>query len=140
LAVAGFLVVWCGKRRRQAKLAKRASRQQGWTKPGLDSDGPVVNVPQQLYTKWNGLGGTTRDNSPSTAGGYGNDKHSFSPYSSQYSSPISTRDVVALKEAWDWKQASMSTIGEAERPVGPPPAAPLLHLGRSEEVIEMKRL
>jgi len=47
-----------------------------------------------------------QDTSPDTP--YGSEKQNFSPYSSKYSSPVSARDALNLKNTWEWPQPQPS--------------------------------
>jgi hypothetical protein len=52
-------------------------------------------------TKWSPGGDSAGlDESP-----YPDDKYTFSPYSSKYSSPISARDQLNPQQNWEWPQA-----------------------------------
>lgn len=69
------------------------------------------------------------DETPTTAGGYGSDK-TFSPYTSQYTSPVSARDMLNPKKAWD---ASLSLPPNLAT-VGSPSSS------TKDEAIEMEKL
>jgi len=112
LGVAGFTIVWCGKRRRRANLAEYAKRQTEYT--GSGGRRPLGGHVSTAWVPHSG-GGEGQDESPATAGGYGSDKHGFSPYSSRYSSPVSARDGLAASQSWDQYQPNMSAVNDGLR-------------------------
>jgi hypothetical protein len=120
LFVLGFTIICCGKRRRIARLAKRQRQLSTYSDFGGGLGG-LVPVTHPLNTKWTPAvrGGVAQDISPSTAGGYESDKH-FTPYSSQYNSPVSARDMLNPKIAWEWKHpsVSMNAVGSSSASVG----------------------
>lgn len=106
LAVVGFCIVWNGKRRRRAFLRQLEQRHadQGWPHPktryGGSGAGDMFETPvsQRPLRGW--------DESPISAGPEpGLDKplpRYFSPYSSQYNSPVSTTDAASSSAAANW--------------------------------------
>ncbi|OBT78780.1 hypothetical protein VF21_02506 [Pseudogymnoascus sp. 05NY08] len=100
LALIGTTIVCCGKRRRRAKLAERQRRAEEYT--GFGSTIRVLPAPR-VTTKWESNMSGVMEESPMSANAYLNDKNGFSPYSSQYNSPVSARDAVAPQQ-WEWPQ------------------------------------
>jgi hypothetical protein len=100
LALIGTTIVCCGKRRRRAKLAERQRRAEEYT--GFGSTNRVLPAPR-VTTKWESNMSGVHEESPMSANAYLNDKNGFSPYSSQYNSPVSARDAVAPQQ-WEWPQ------------------------------------
>lgn len=104
LAILGCSIIWCGKKRRRAKLAERAERHAAYV--GFGAKAPLGGHTEPKWSQNITPGGASpNDVSPASAGGYsiaGADK-AFSPYISQYNSPVSARDMLNLKQAWDWK-------------------------------------
>jgi len=97
LGIAGFCIVWRGRRRRQRFLAKhqQESGYTDWlaarhTSPPMTNgefyDSPQSQRPLNSTHPW----GKREDESPASAMG---EKH-FSPYSSHYSSPVSAHDHI----------------------------------------------
>jgi hypothetical protein len=83
LAIAGFCIVWNGKRRRRAFLRRLEARTggKGWPTPSTNAEMFETPVSQRALRGW--------DDSPSSAH---TEKHFppyFSPYQSQYNSPVS---------------------------------------------------
>jgi len=109
LALSGFFVVCCGKRRRRAHLTELARRRDSYTSLGPNS--PKCFRGNGGGLKWAGGSRAStvpmaQDISPDTP--YGSEKHNFSPYSSKYSSPVSARDALNLKSTWEWPQPQPS--------------------------------
>ena len=115
LAAIGFTIVCCGKRRRRAKIAERQRRAEEYT--GFGSMNRVLPAPR-VTTKWESNMSEVQEESPMSANAYLNDKHGFSPYSSQYNSPVSARDAVAPQQ-WEWPQQQGYEM-EKVRSVGTP--------------------
>lgn len=116
LALIGTTIVCCGKRRRRARLAERQRRAEEYT--GFGSTNRVLPAPR-LTTKWESNMSDVREESPMSANAYLNDKNGFSPYSSQYNSPISARDAMAPQQ-WEWPQQQgyeMEKVRSAGTPV-----------------------
>ncbi|KFY25820.1 hypothetical protein V493_04420 [Pseudogymnoascus sp. VKM F-4281 (FW-2241)] len=116
LALIGITIVCCGRRRRRAKIAERQRRAEEYT--GFGSVNRVLPAPR-VTTKWESDMSGVMEESPMSANAYLNDKHGFSPYSSQYNSPISARDVVAPQQ-WEWPQQpgfEMDRVRTAGTPV-----------------------
>ncbi|OBT67162.1 hypothetical protein VE03_02681 [Pseudogymnoascus sp. 23342-1-I1] len=116
LAVIGTTIVCCGKRRRRARLAERQRRAEEYT--GFGSTNRVMPAPR-LTTKWESDMSGVQEESPMSANAYLNDKNGFSPYSSQYNSPISARDAIAPQQ-WEWPQQhgyEMEKVRSAGTPV-----------------------
>ncbi|KAK7959524.1 uncharacterized protein PG986_004378 [Apiospora aurea] len=98
LAVMGCCVVWNGKRRRKAFLRKREEIHKTWPSPAAGSEMFQTPVSQRPLRNWDGSPVSQRplrswDESPISAvtentypGRY------FSPYSSQFTSPVSAAD------------------------------------------------
>lgn len=122
LTMIGCCIIWCGKRRRRQVL-QRAQAQMSYNgvRPASGSVEP----------KWgqDAPGGWIQDDTPTTAGGYGSDKQNFSPYMSQYTSPVSARDMLNPKALWDAHQ--QSTMVEAPGING---------LGIKDEAFEMEKM
>ncbi|KFZ23399.1 hypothetical protein V502_02122 [Pseudogymnoascus sp. VKM F-4520 (FW-2644)] len=116
LALIGITIVCCGKRRRRARLAERQRRADEYT--GFGSTNRVLPAPR-VTTKWESNMSGVQEESPMSANAYLNDKPGFSPYSSQYNSPVSARDAVAPQQ-WEWPQQQgyeMEKVRSAGTPV-----------------------
>ncbi|ELR02471.1 hypothetical protein VC83_07895 [Pseudogymnoascus destructans] len=100
LALIGITIVCCGKRRRRTRIAERQRGAEGYT--GFGSTNRVLPAPR-VTTKWESNMSGVQEESPMSANAYLNDKNGFSPYSSQYNSPVSARDAVAPQQ-WEWPQ------------------------------------
>jgi hypothetical protein len=100
LILLGCCIVFFGKRRRRAaqESAKERARQR---KASMPLGGHVET----------GVWGET----PTTAGGYRNDKVDFSPYISQYTSPVSARDMLNPKQLWEAHEAKMVAMEETTK-------------------------
>jgi hypothetical protein len=122
LTILGCCIIWFGKRRRRQVLQRAQAR--------LSHNG-VRPASGNVEPKWgqDAPGGWTQDETPTTAGGYGCDKQNFSPYMSQYTSPVSARDMLNPKALWDAHQ--QSTMVEAPGING---------LGINDEVFEMEKM
>lgn len=105
LAVAGFFIVCNGRRRRRAFLRKLEMRQKeaDWTQPamttGVMSRGPDMNntpLSQKPLRGWDDSPGSATATDPTYA-------RYFSPYSSQYNSPVSAAGTPGLT-AHQWPQ------------------------------------
>jgi hypothetical protein len=122
LTTIGCCIIWCGKRRRRRILERSQAR--------LSYNGarPATG---NVEPKWgrDAPGGWTQDDTPTTAGGYGSDKQNFSPYMSQYTSPVSARDMLNPKALWEAPQ--QSTTVEAPGIIG---------LGIKDEAFEMEKM
>jgi hypothetical protein len=103
LTILGCCVVFFGKRRRRKALQRAQAR--------LSLNG-VRPATADFQPKWgqNTPGGWIQDETPTSANGYGSDKHTFSPYASRYTSPVSARDMLNTKSLWDAHQQSISTL------------------------------
>ncbi|KFY10482.1 hypothetical protein V492_05002 [Pseudogymnoascus sp. VKM F-4246] len=112
-AAIGITIVCCGKRRRRARMAERQRRAEEYT--GFGSTNRVMPAPR-LTTKWESNMSGVMEESPMSANTYLNDKHGFSPYSSQYNSPVSARDAVAPQK-WDWPQQQGFEMEKTRTPV-----------------------
>ncbi len=138
LTIAGCCIVWFGKRRRRQNLERTqaltsynagygAGPLGGFGEPkwgmgmGMEQDTGIIHVP--------GGWSIGTDETPTTAGGYGSDK-TFSPYTSQYTSPVSARDMLNPKQTWD---ASLSLPPNLAT-VGSPSSS------TKDEAIEMEKL
>lgn len=98
LAIMGFCVVMNGKRRRKAFLRRREAQHKNWPSPPAGSEMFETPVSQRPLRNWDGSPVSQRplrnwDESPISAvtdpaypGRY------FSPYSSQFTSPVSAAD------------------------------------------------
>ncbi|KAI8273902.1 hypothetical protein K4K59_010626 [Colletotrichum sp. SAR11_240] len=101
LALTGFCIVWNGKRRRRAFLKKLEMKQKGpangWPSPLSPLNVAGLNgtpLSQRPLRSWDDTPSTTRphrywDESPLSPQGEKNFPRYFSPYSSQYNSPVS---------------------------------------------------
>ncbi|KAK8096655.1 hypothetical protein PG999_012599 [Apiospora kogelbergensis] len=97
LAIMGFCVVWNGKRRRKAYLSKREAMHKTWPSPHAGSGGEMFETPvsQRPLRNWDGSPVSQRpfrnwDESPvSAATEHTYPGRYFSPYSSQFTSPVS---------------------------------------------------
>ncbi|GJC82047.1 hypothetical protein ColLi_04885 [Colletotrichum liriopes] len=107
LAVAGFCIVWNGKRRRRAFLKKLEMRQQsggrsGWPTP-LNTTGisgtPLSQKPLRSWDDTPSTQGPARgwDESPLSPQGEKAFPRYFSPYSSQYNSPVSGAEAPSMQ-------------------------------------------
>jgi hypothetical protein len=111
LTMLGCCIVFYGKRRRRQKLERAQARS---SYNALNGSLPLGG---HVETQWNKgtPGGWSQDETPTTAGGYGSDKHNFSPYASQYTSPVSARDMLNPKQIWEPHPPNMTTVpGEAK--------------------------
>lgn len=113
LALIGTTIVCCGKRRRRARLAERQRRAEEYT--GFGSTNRVLPAPR-VTTKWESNMSGVMEESPMSANAYLNDKNGFSPYSSQYNSPVSARDAVAPQQ-WEWPQQQGFEMEKVRTPV-----------------------
>lgn len=151
LIVLGVTVICCGKRRRVARLAERQRQIENYSSFGGGLGG-IVPVTQPLNTRWAPAtrGEIPQDVSPSSAGGYESDKH-FTPYTSQYNSPVSARDMLNPNVAWEWKHpsssmnamgsSSISVRGEDGSVAGMSPGlAPSVGMHGKLEAFEMEKL
>ncbi|KAK0376612.1 hypothetical protein CLIM01_06028 [Colletotrichum limetticola] len=108
LVVAGFCIVWNGKRRRRAFLKTLEMKQQGgggrtgWPTP-LNTSGiggtPLSQKPLRTWDASPQSRGPSRgwDDSPMSANGEQPYTRYFSPYSSQYNSPVSGAEAPAMQ-------------------------------------------
>lgn len=107
LAVAGFCIVWNGKRRRRAFLKQLEMKQQsggrsGWPTP-LNTSGisgtPLSQKPLRSWDDTPSTQGHTRgwDESPLSPQGEKAFPRYFSPYSSQYNSPVSGNEAQSMQ-------------------------------------------
>lgn len=98
LTIAGCCIIWRGKRRRRAFLRSyeaKQGRKKGWPSPIETSTKEVSDTPlsQRPLRSW--------DESPASAQSEQPFPRYFSPYSSQYNSPVTGNDAVQAHEnAW----------------------------------------
>ncbi|KAH8821720.1 hypothetical protein F5884DRAFT_100479 [Xylogone sp. PMI_703] len=130
LMVTGFCIVCRGRRRRRAEIA-RHQRESGYVKwyqeqqmqahgggmsSGNVSAGGFFDSPQSQQPLHHGRPWAERhieDESPASAMG---EKAYFSPYTSQYSSPISAQDMVQGMQDWPIdRKGSISGYGDRDR-------------------------
>lgn len=125
LAVAGFLVVCLGKRRRRAYLRQMEARgdhgRKSWASHaasrGQPSETPLSQRP--LRAGW--------DDSPMSAatekGAFPAGRY-FSPYSSQFSSPVSAGEAPAMQwpDLSQKREIGLALGGDSPRPEPPSPA------------------
>lgn len=131
LSIVGFCIVWNGKRRRRAFLRdlERRHAEQGWPHPktryGGSSGGDMFETPvsQRPLRGW--------DESPVSAGPDPTlDRplpRYFSPYSSQYNSPVSATDATTSAAGNQWPtipNQRLEQIIQGQSPAhgSPPPA------------------
>ncbi|KAM7223316.1 hypothetical protein V8F06_001193 [Rhypophila decipiens] len=131
LAIVGFCIVWNGKRRRRAFLRdlERRHAEQGWPHPktryGGSREGDMFETPvsQRPLRGW--------DESPVSAGPDPiMDKplpRYFSPYSSQYNSPVSATDAAGSAAGAHWPtmpNTRLEQLIQEQSPAhgSPPPA------------------
>ncbi|KAF6819776.1 lpxtg-domain-containing protein [Colletotrichum sojae] len=102
LAVAGFCVVWNGKRRRRAFLKKLEMKQKGpasgWPTPLNTAGINGTPLSQRPLRSWDDTPNSSRptqgwDESPLSPQGEKQFPRYFSPYSSQYNSPVSGNEA-----------------------------------------------
>lgn len=113
LAVAGFCVVWNGKRRRRRflrDLEKRHAADGGWQHPKSRHGGSdMLETPasQKPLRGWDDtpLSAVTETSERSTGGRY------FSPYSSTYNSPVSAMEAPAIR---NWPALSPQKLTEVQ--------------------------
>ena len=100
LALAGFCVVWNGKRRRRAHLRRIGEKygRSGWPTSPQDNQGEMFETPvsQRPLRGW--------DDSPTSAHTESTFPRYFSPYSSQFNSPVSALDATAMP----WPEAALT--------------------------------
>ncbi|KAK1655528.1 hypothetical protein BDP81DRAFT_388453 [Colletotrichum phormii] len=115
LAMAGFCIVWNGKRRRRAYLKQLEMRQKGpsgWPSPlnlaGLNGT-PLSQRPLRSWddTPQSQVFPRTYDDSPMSPQGENAFPRYFSPYSSQYNSPVSGTEAPHMQ--WPANQAAPSS-------------------------------
>jgi hypothetical protein len=105
LIILGCCTVWWGKRRRRASLERAQQR-------ALRGSMPLGG---HVEPRWGQGTPGGWEETPTTAGGYGSDKQEFSPYMSQYTSPVSARDMLNPKQLWEAHEAKMGALEGAVR-------------------------
>jgi hypothetical protein len=120
LTVLGCCTVWWGKRRRRAQLQRMHSRSM------YNSESRTNVAPVEPKWSQNTAGRWSPDETPTTAGGWGSEDKTFSPYESRYNSPVSARDMLNPKQIWDAHEPSMSAVKATPR--------------TKEEAIEMEKM
>lgn len=134
LAVAGILVVCLGKRRRRAYLRQMDSpgAQKGWAGHhvrGQPSDTPLSQKP--LRGGWDDSPVSAATEKGAFPGRY------FSPYSSQFSSPVSAVDAPAMR----WpdlsrdREIGLAMGGDSPRPE---PPSPVKGKGKAWDGVEVR--
>jgi hypothetical protein len=103
LLIAGTVVICYGKKRRAAKLAARSPRSQRDSYHRFGA-GPTPPTPTWATS-------SAADDTPVTAGGYDSEKHAFSPYTSQYNSPVSARDQIDPNTLWEHHNRAVREAG-----------------------------
>jgi hypothetical protein len=106
LALLGFCIVMNGKRKRRAYLRRREEQKKNWPGPGA---GEMFETPtsQRPLRGW--------DESPVSVTTDATYPRYFSPYSSQYNSPVSAIDGHKYHQ---WPMAAAQNIGVALSPDG----------------------
>ncbi|KAH8205036.1 hypothetical protein TruAng_000759 [Truncatella angustata] len=107
LAVLGFCIVMNGKRRRRAYLRRREEQKQTWPSPGVQGEMFETPVSQRPLRNW--------DESPVSMTTEATYPRYYSPYSSQYNSPVSAAEAVKQHQ---WPIAATQNIGVALSPDG----------------------
>ncbi|CAM1508344.1 Fc.00g051920.m01.CDS01 [Cosmosporella sp. VM-42] len=113
LVLLGFFIVWNGKRRRRAFLRTLETKHahQGWPSPHGPGDMRETPVSQRPLRGW--------DDSPMSANTEKNfGGRYFSPYSSQYNSPVSAQDGPSNGMAWPDMRGGNHSAGLAIDPNG----------------------
>lgn len=107
LGVVGFCIVMNGKRRRRAYLRRREEQKKNWPSPSGAGEMFETPVSQRPLRSW--------DESPISIATDATYPRYFSPYSSQYNSPVSA--VEAAKQH-HWPTPATQNIGVALSPDG----------------------
>ncbi|KAK6086241.1 hypothetical protein SCUP234_02454 [Seiridium cupressi] len=107
LGVLGFCIVMNGKRRRRAYLHRREEQRKNWPSPGGAGEMFETPVSQRPLRGW--------DESPISATTDATYPRYFSPYSSQYNSPVS---AVEGPKHQQWPATATQNIGVALSPDG----------------------
>ncbi|KAK6193241.1 hypothetical protein LQW54_012649 [Pestalotiopsis sp. IQ-011] len=108
LAVLGFCIVTNGKRKRRAFLRRRDEQMKHWPTPGGAGEMFETPISQRPLRSW--------DESPISVSNDATYPRYFSPYSSQFNSPVSA--VEGNHQQWPAAAAASQNIGVAVSPGG----------------------
>lgn len=116
LAIAGFLIVCCGKRRRRRVLAEKArasgfewQKGHGVLRKSQQPQQSFFDSPQSQRPFANAW---QDEISPASANV---EKAYFSPYSSQYTSPVNAMDIPNHHQMWPQESKNSANVTEEER-------------------------